>query len=145
MKKDAGLRGRMNPEDVAKLGEYLTEWCLRNERRAKIFREDIGDEITNESKHPHSPRIGVEDPKVIVDEQEKTKPRSSSPVDTESPPLSQGELPPSSSFCPSEVWVHHSSPALFRLHELVFLGRSSADKRFSSVTSSGKTGYPGYR
>lgn len=104
VKKDAGLRGRMNPEDVAKLGEYLTEWCLRHERRAKTFQEDIGDEIMDESKHVHSHRIGaVDGAEVIVDEREKTKTRSPSPADTESRSLSQGEFPPSSSFCPSEV------------------------------------------
>ena len=102
VKKDAGLRGRMNPEDVAKLGEYLTKWCLRNERRTKTFQEDI--EIMDESKNIHSPQIGgVDGAEARVDEQEKAKTRSPSPADTESLSLSQGELPPSSSFCPSEV------------------------------------------
>ena len=33
--EEAGLRGRMDPRDVAKLQTHLIEWCLRDEKRAK--------------------------------------------------------------------------------------------------------------
>jgi hypothetical protein len=32
---EAGLRGRMDPRDVAQLQTHLIEWCLRDEKRAK--------------------------------------------------------------------------------------------------------------
>lgn len=33
--EDAGLRGRMDPRDVAQLQKHLIEWVLRDEKRAK--------------------------------------------------------------------------------------------------------------
>lgn len=38
--EDAGLRGRMDPRDVAQLQKHLIEWCLRDEKRAKRFADE---------------------------------------------------------------------------------------------------------
>jgi hypothetical protein len=38
---EAGLRGRMDPRDVAQLQMHLIEWCLRDEKRAKPIVDEI--------------------------------------------------------------------------------------------------------
>ena len=44
--EDAGLRGRMDPRDVAQLQKHLIEWVLRDEKRAKpIVDENIVAEL----------------------------------------------------------------------------------------------------
>jgi hypothetical protein len=42
---EAGLRGRMDPRDVAQLQKHLIEWGLRDEKRAKImaYENDVAD------------------------------------------------------------------------------------------------------
>ncbi|RDB22192.1 hypothetical protein Hypma_010693 [Hypsizygus marmoreus] len=117
---EAGMRGRMDPKDVVELQKWLTEWCLRDERRAKRIIDEVEDPA-------HDVRLSgelveaqeAEDPSVTkaqddgsdvhvladafgVDVRHRT--RSPSPTATESVfALSQCEIPPQSSFTPSEV------------------------------------------
>ncbi|KAF5369170.1 hypothetical protein D9615_009985 [Tricholomella constricta] len=84
----AGLRGQMDPRDVVTLQHCLSEWCLRDERRAQAI-VDEGEPQILEDGRGLGPLLGR---------------RSLSPTGTEVTfPSSQVERPPESSFTSSEM------------------------------------------
>lgn len=86
---DAGLRGRMDPQSVSELQNYLSEWCLRDERRAQVM-VDTGEPGATESEDVVG-GSGTVSTDVDIDNHSQ---RSVSPV------RSEGDVPPPSSFTP---------------------------------------------
>ncbi|KAG5644042.1 hypothetical protein DXG03_009194 [Asterophora parasitica] len=86
---DAGLRGQMDPRDVNALQQCLSEWCLRDERRADAIVDDA---------EPESQINGNDNLDEFLAR------RSVSPAGSAATlPLSQGDQPPETSFAPSEM------------------------------------------
>ncbi|KAG5649415.1 hypothetical protein H0H81_004008 [Sphagnurus paluster] len=85
--ENAALRGRMDPSDVTALQEYLSEWCLRDERRAQMIMDK------EDGSEPTSPACDNDEFHTAGAS------RPASPTGTEMTlPLSQGDVPPDSSF-----------------------------------------------
>jgi hypothetical protein len=102
--EDAGLRGRMDPRDVAQLQKHVVEWCLRDEKQGK----PIVDENQDVEPEGWSPTDDLTMTNAFEDDLPVSNVRGGSPspsVTDVTSMFSSHDLPPDSFCNASEVCI----------------------------------------